>query len=84
MTGTESDVASMISATSSMKTVRESSTVIPVERRDLNVHCDTSLFFSSVQVSELLTAVIHGGAAAHKSKCIVFLLKTAVWGFANL
>lgn len=31
MRGTESDVAGMISATSSMKTVRESNTVIPAD-----------------------------------------------------
>lgn len=31
MRGTESDVAGMISATSSMKTVRDSRTVIPAE-----------------------------------------------------
>lgn len=33
MRGTESDVAGMISATSSMKTVRDSRTVIPAERQ---------------------------------------------------
>ncbi len=32
MRGTESDVAGMISATSNMKTVRDSKTVIPVDR----------------------------------------------------
>lgn len=32
MRGTESDVAGMISATSSMKTVKDSKTVIPADR----------------------------------------------------
>lgn len=35
MSGTESDVAGMISATSSMKTVRESSTVMPAQRNSV-------------------------------------------------
>lgn len=35
MRGTESDVAGMISATSSMKTVRESNTVMPARKQRL-------------------------------------------------
>lgn len=38
MRGTESDVAGMISATSSMKTVRDSSTVIPAQTQHKHLH----------------------------------------------
>lgn len=45
--GTESDVAGMISATSSMKTVRDSSTVIPAQtqHKDLHLHKHSVCFF---------------------------------------
>lgn len=39
MRGTESDVAGMISATSSMKTVRDSRMVIPADRKRNNTFC---------------------------------------------
>lgn len=39
MSGTESEVAGMISATSSMKTVRESSTVIPAGTNVSSASC---------------------------------------------
>lgn len=39
MRGTESDVAGMISATSNMKTVRDSRMVIPADRKKNDTFC---------------------------------------------
>lgn len=52
MRGTESDVAGMISATSSMKTVRESNTVIPAET--LNTFDQHLLLTSPVSLAAAL------------------------------
>lgn len=52
--GTESDVAGMISATSSMKTVSESKTVIPGNKNTHYAHTHTPSYFTLMRFQDLL------------------------------